>query len=258
MSDEKDLSALIEVMARLRDPDGGCPWDLAQDFSSIAPHTIEEAYEVADAIARGDMKALREELGDLLLQSVYHVQMASEKGLFDIGDVIRDITAKMISRHPHVFGDQKAASAADVNVIWENRKDQEKQHEGGALSGVALALPALMRAQKLQKKAARTGFEWKDAAPILEKLREEITELQDAIARGDTENVHEEIGDVLFVIANFARIYGVDAEDALRSCNQKFEKRFAGMERVLRSQGRSMNDLTLGQMIDLWRDQKIA
>jgi nucleoside triphosphate diphosphatase len=199
------IEKLIEVMAQLRNPDGGCPWDLQQDFKSIAPYTIEEAYEVADAIAKGDMTELQEELGDLLLQPIYHAQMAKEAGHFDINDVIDGITNKMIERHPHVFGDKKAKSASDVNVIWDNQKAKEKTHDS-VLDAVPKALPALLRAKKLQSKAAKVGFEWKKLDDVLDKLEEELGELREAVASGDVAHKQEEFGDLLFVLVNFARM----------------------------------------------------
>ena len=249
------IEELIEVMRALRNPDGGCPWDLEQDFKTIAPYTIEESYEVADAIDRNDMKDLREELGDLLLQPIYHAQMAAEAGHFDIHDVIRDITAKMISRHPHVFGDEKAASSADVNEIWDARKKTEKQEES-ALDGVTKALPALLRAQKLQKKAAKTGFEWKKPEEILDKLEEELAEMREAVKSGDFEQKKDELGDILFVMANLARLLDINPEEALRQCNYKFERRFKGMESDIKASGKEFSDLSLEQMTQSWIRQK--
>ncbi len=254
-STKHPIEKLIQVMAKLRDPNGGCPWDLEQDFKSIAPYTIEEAYEVADAIERGDVNDLREELGDLLLQPIYHAQMASEAGLFDINEVINGVTDKMISRHPHVFGDTKAAHADDVNKIWDQKKSEERLR-GSALEGVAVALPALLRAQKLQKKAAKTGFEWPNLDGVLDKLKEEIEELREAIENGTEAEKIDEFGDLLFVIANFARMTGIDAESALRRCNDKFEKRFNGIERYFKSKNENMRDATLDQMTSAWNEQK--
>ena len=249
------LDDLVDVMRALRNPDGGCPWDLEQDFSTIVPHTIEEAYEVADAIERGDMKDLREELGDLLFQSVYHAQMASENGDFDIRDVMHDLTAKMIFRHPHVFGDEDARDASDVNVIWDQQKDQEKEQKG-ALSGVALALPSLLRAQKLQKRAARVGFEWPDLHRVLDKLEEEIAELRVAIDNDDLQNQEEELGDVLFVLVNFARMQGINAEESLRKCNSKFISRFNGLEDILKKKYKDISEASLEEMSEAWTAQK--
>lgn len=242
-------------MAKLRDPDGGCSWDLQQDFKSIAPYTIEEAYEVADAIAKGDMSELCEELGDLLLQPVYHAQMASESGLFNIKDVIEGITNKMIERHPHVFGDAQAQSASDVNVIWDRQKSKEKTHES-ALDSVPKALPALLRAKKLQAKAAKVGFEWKKLDHVLDKLEEELSELREAVKSGNVTDKQEELGDLLFVLVNFARMNGIDAENALRECNDKFERRFRGIEDEFKNSGRDIKEAPLEEMERMWIDQK--
>lgn len=248
---------LIDVMKALRTPVTGCPWDLEQDFASIAPYTIEEAYEVADAIQRNDMVNLREELGDLLLQPIYHAQMATESNIFDIHDVVHDITAKMISRHPHVFSDKDANSASDVNKIWEERKDAEQKQPGtSALDGVPLALPALLRAQKLQKKAAKTGFEWTQEEQILDKLEEELGELRAACKNNRIQEKAEEIGDVLFVIANLARIMEINAEEALRQTNEKFIRRFKGMEEDFQARGERLKDAPLNVMQECWNAQK--
>lgn len=244
------------VMAALRAPETGCPWDLEQNFKTISPYTIEEAYEVADAIDRNDMKDLREELGDLLFQSVYHAQMAAEKNDFDLHDVISDVTEKMISRHPHVFGDQKAATSDDVDQIWDKQKDQEKQKQESALDGVTATLPALLKAQKLQKRAAKVGFEWPDVTYVLDKLEEEITEMRDAIANNDIDNQTEELGDILFLLANYGRMLGINSEEALRQCNAKFERRFRGVEQTLKSQGTPIEKATLEDMEVAWNDQK--
>lgn len=251
------MGDLVAVMAALRNPEGGCPWDLEQDFASIAPYTIEEAYEVADAIERGDMKDLREELGDLLLQPVYHAQMASESGTFDIQDVIHDITAKMISRHPHVFGDMPASSASDVNAIWDERKAAENKgkHES-ALDGVAMALPALLRAEKLVKKAGKAGFKWPDITGVLDKLEEEIAEMREVAGTGDPALMEEEFGDVLFVLVNYAQRNGINAETALRKANDKFYRRFKGMEDDLDIKGKLMSECALPELLDLWTKQK--
>jgi MazG family protein len=249
------IEDLIEVMARLRDPHGGCPWDLEQDFRSIAPYTIEEAYEVADAIERSDMADLREELGDLLLQPVYHAQMAAEAGIFDIHDVIRDITNKMIARHPHVFGDKNAETAADVNTIWDQRKAAEKTHES-ALDGVTKALPALLRAQKLQNKAAKVGFEWPEISNVLDKFEEELREMREAVQNGSIEEKSDELGDLLFVMVNLGRMLQIDAETALRRCNDKFERRFRGMEEDFKKKSVIMQTTSLQDMEDMWQEQK--
>lgn len=249
------IDELIAVMAKLRDPDGGCPWDLQQDFKSIAPYTIEEAYEVADAIGRNNMTDLREELGDLLLQPIYHAQMAKEAGHFDINDVIRGITAKMIERHPHVFGDEKAKSAADVNVIWDKQKSKEKTYES-VLDAVPKALPALLRAKKLQNKAAKVGFEWKNLDDVLNKLEEELGELREAVKTGNLEDRQEEFGDLLFVLVNFARMNDIDAEDALRQCSDKFERRFRGIEQQFRDSKKDISKAPIEEMERMWVAEK--
>ncbi len=249
------IDELIAVMAKLRDPDGGCPWDLQQNFETIAPYTIEEAYEVADAIGRNDMADLQEELGDLLLQPVYHAQMAKEAGHFDINDVIRGITSKMIERHPHFFGDEKAKSASDVNVIWDKQKSKEKTRES-VLDAVPKSLPALLRAKKLQDKAAKVGFEWKKLDDVLDKLEEELGELREAVQSGDLKDKQEEFGDLLFVLVNFARMNDIDAEDALRQCSDKFERRFRGIEKQFRDQKKDISQAPLEEMERMWVAEK--
>ena len=250
---------LIEIMARLRTPVTGCAWDLEQDFTSIAPYTIEEAYEVSDAIARGDMAELCEELGDLLLQVVFHAQMAAETETFEIGDVIDAINSKMIRRHPHVFSSTAGPRTPDQQVqAWEVLKAQERASKNGAdedhsaLAGVALALPALMRAEKLQKRAARTGFDWTDPKDIFAKLDEETEEVKEAMAAGDMDAIEDEIGDMLFVCANLARRLNIDPEVALRRANGKFEKRFRGMEKVAAQEGEVFADLDIEAQEALW------
>lgn len=258
MSKKYNIDDLIRVMAALRNPDGGCPWGLEQDFKSIIPYTIEEVYEVADAIDRGDMVNLREELGDLLLQPIYHAQMASEEKHFNIHDVIHDITDKMITRHPHVFGDTSADSADDVNAIWDQRKALEGKNSqsDSVLDDVPAALPALLRASKLQKRAAKTGFEWTDLEQILDKLEEEITEMRAALANKDKANQQEELGDILFVMANIGRLLDINPEEALRQANNKFIKRFQGVEDGFKSRGALMNDASLDELLQCWREQK--
>ncbi len=256
-----NLSDLVEVMKALRDPKTGCPWDLEQTFETILPYTLEEAYEVADAIDNGSMDNLREELGDLLFQSVYHAQMADEKGLFNLDDVIHDVTNKMITRHPHVFGNKNANSAKDVDQIWEDQKKKEEidnsiGNNKSALDGVAKALPSLLRAQKLQKKAAKVGFEWDNASNVLDKLEEEILEMRAAIANNDLKNQEEELGDIIFLLANYARMLGINSEEALRKCNNKFERRFRGVEQDIKSQGLNISSATLEQMESSWEKQK--
>jgi nucleoside triphosphate diphosphatase len=249
------IEDLIRVMAKLRDPDGGCPWDLEQDYGTIAPYTIEEAYEVADAIERGDMKDLREELGDLILQPIYHAQMAAEAGHFDIYDVIRDVTQKMITRHPHVFGDTAAKTASDVNAIWDERKNAEKEKKS-ALDGVAKALPALLRAQKLQNRAAKVGFEWDKLDSVLDKLEEELAEMREALKNGTLAQKTDELGDILFVVANLARMQDINPETALRLCNDKFERRFKGMEDAFKAKNEEIKDASLTEMEEMWCAQK--
>ena len=249
---------LINVMEELRTPETGCPWDLEQSFETILPYTLEEAYEVADAIDRGSMKDLREELGDLLLQSVYHAQMASEDGHFTMQDVVHDITVKMISRHPHVFGDTTANSAQDVNVIWDVQKSKEKPNksEPSALDGVTQSLPSLLKAQKLQTKAAKVGFEWNNPVDVLDKLEEEIAEMRAAIANNDKENQEEELGDIMFLLANYARMLDIHAEEAARKCNVKFERRFRGLEKEIIGHGIALKDASFEQKIEAWNNQK--
>lgn len=257
-SSKHPIEDLIEVMAALRNPAGGCPWDLEQNFKTIAPYTIEEAYEVADAIDRNDMKDLREELGDLLLQPIYHAQMASEEHLFTIEDVIKDVTEKMISRHPHVFGDKNAQNAADVDEIWDERKKAEKGADSSksALDGVTKGLPALLRAQKLQKKAAKVGFEWPGPAQVLDKLEEELAEMREALESGTLEQKTDELGDLLFVMANLGRMLDINPETALRDCNNKFERRFKGLEKSLKVKSIEIEDASLEQMEAAWNDEK--
>jgi MazG family protein len=246
-------------MAKLRDPDGGCPWDLEQDFSSIVPHTIEEAYEVAAAIADGDMSGLADELGDLLFQIVFYAQMADEDGAFDFASVVDGVTEKMLRRHPHVFGDADIATPAAQTRSWEALKAEERAAKAGgadisALAGVARALPALSRAVKLQKRAARVGFDWPDLRPVLDKLREELEELEAEVAGDGTppERLADEVGDLLFVCANIARHAGVDAETALRGANDKFERRFRRIESLLVESGKRAEDSTLAELDALW------
>lgn len=254
MKKKYNLNDLIDVMASLRNPHNGCPWDLDQNFKSIAPYTLEEAYEVVDAIERHDMSDLKEELGDLLFQSIYHAQMASELGSFDIHDVVHAITAKMIYRHPHVFGDDTADNAKDVDRIWEQRK--EKNNYDSALDGVTRALPALLKATKLQKKASKVGFKWDDVSFVLDKLEEEILEMREAISNNDQDNQEEELGDILFLLANYGRMLNINPEEALRKCNNKFERRFRSVESDLRSEGIGFADVTLQDMQTLWNKAK--
>src|SRR5690349_2610848 len=271
MKPSRDIYRLIEIMAALRDPTDGCPWDVEQTFSTIAPYTIEEAYEVGDAIARGDMDDLREELGDLLLQVVYHAQMAEEAQEFAFGDVVLAITEKMIRRHPHVFGDEKARSAGMAKGMWEKIKAEEKalkrearvsrgldpeEHGEGFLDGVPVALPALTRALKLQEKAARVGFDWAEPGPILDKIEEEIGELREAMAKGDQASIKDEFGDVLFALVNLGRHLKVDSEAALSGTNEKFRSRFHHVERTLNASGRTLDASSLDEMEELWQQAK--
>jgi len=253
------IDELIEVMARLRDPVNGCPWDREQTFATVAPYTIEEAYEVADAIERADMRELKEELGDLLLQVVFHARMAQEQGHFTFDDVAGAIVDKMRRRHPHVFADAKVHSVEAQTAAWEAHKAGEraaKSEDAGVLAGVALGLPALLRAQKLVKRAARVGFEWPDVSGVLDKLEEELGEMRAEFASGDKDALAGEIGDVLFVCANLARYAGVDAEAALRATNAKFERRFRYIEQGLKARGRTVHDSSLEEMDALWNEAK--
>lgn len=261
---QRPIDRLIAIMARLRDPKGGCPWDLEQDFTTIAPYTIEEAYEVADAIQRGDMTGLREELGDLLLQVVYHARMAEEAGNFAFDDVATAIADKMVARHPHVFGGAEIDSAAAQTRMWEEFKARERAAKAGAsgqapsvLDDVPLALPALLRAEKLQKRAARVGFDWPEARQVLDKIEEEIREVRAELDQGaPAVRIGDEIGDLLFALANLARHLKIDPETALRGCNAKFERRFRSIEHELASQGRSPKDASLDEMEALWVEAK--
>jgi len=256
---QKEIDALLALMTTLRDPKSGCPWDLEQDFDTIAPYTIEEAYEVADAIARGNMDDLKDELGDLLLQVVFHSQIAKEKGLFTFEEVAAQVTEKMIHRHPHVFGDEEAAGAGDVEGrIWEERKAMEanKASLESVLDDVPLNLPAISRAQKLQKRAARTGFEWDHAVDVLDKFEEEIAEMREAIAGGRQEEILDELGDLFFVLTNFGRMLGQDCEESLRQCNFKFERRFKGMEQDFKTENKDFNAATIEEKERSWQDQK--
>lgn len=261
---------LLRVMARLRDPDSGCPWDLKQSFASIAPYTIEEAYEVADAIAREDLDGLKDELGDLLLQVVYHARMAEEQARFAFADVVHAITAKMIRRHPHVFEDPALKEQFASGGVWERIKADEKAERGESgsaslLEDVPLALPALSRAVKLQARAARVGFDWPSLAPVLAKAEEEISELKAAIAETEddaeassSKRIAEEFGDLLFVMANIGRHLGIDPEASLRAANAKFVRRFAYIEAALGAEGRSPEQSTLEEMDRLWDEAKAA
>lgn len=251
-----DFEDLLQIMRRLRTPETGCAWDLEQSFETIAPYTIEEAYEVGDAIARGDMKDLADELGDLLLQVVFHAQIARDEGHFTIDDVTQAISEKMIRRHPHVFGDENQRSADAQTTAWEEIKAAERAtktaNDESALAGVAAALPALMRSEKLQKRAARTGFDWTDPKDIFSKLEEEMGEVKDAIEEADTDHIEEEVGDLLFVAVNLARRLSVDPEVALRKANSKFERRFRAMEQIAPNGATGFSELNLDAQEALW------
>ena len=259
-SAEAELRRLLDVMARLRDPAGGCPWDQQQQFSTIAPYTIEEAYEVADAIARADFSGLADELGDLLLQVVYHARIAEEAGHFAFADVASAIVDKMIRRHPHVFGEAAARDAGLHHDAWEAQKSAERaaRAETGVLAGVPLALPALVRAQKLTARAARVGFDWPDAEAVLDKLDEEVAELRAELPGADPARLADEVGDLLFVLANLARKLKLDPEDCLRQANRKFTRRFGAMERSAEAEGKTLGEQTLDEMETRWAAAKRA
>lgn len=261
--DIANIDRLLEIMARLRDPESGCPWDVQQTFATIAPYTIEEAYEVADAIARGDIHGLKDELGDLLLQVVFHARMAEEDRAFDFDAVAAAICEKMIRRHPHVFGDERIEDEPAQRVAWEAHKAAERAARAdgdtpaGALDGVPLALPALLRALKLQKRAARVGFDWGDAAPVLAKVEEEIAELRAEITDGvPSDRAEEELGDLLFSVVNLARWLEIDPETAMRAANSKFERRFRRVEALLAEAGTSPVEAGLEAMEGLWTQTK--
>ena len=268
MTPSRDISGLLDIMAQLRTPGSGCPWDLEQDFSTIAPYTIEEAYEVADAITRGDLDDLRDELGDLLLQVVFHARMAEEKGAFAFGDVVEAITRKMIRRHPHVFADAGGKlTPADVKGAWDRIKAEEKAERAARrpegetspkplLASVKAGQPALIRAMQLQRKASSVGFDWNDPRAVLHKIREEADEIEAALDRGDADELAEETGDLLFALVNLARHVGADPEGALRGTNAKFERRFAYIERALAAQSRSLESASLEEMDALWNEAK--
>jgi len=263
MKPSRDISRLIEIMAALRTPVTGCPWDLEQTFDTIAPYTLEEAYEVADAIARGDIEHLKDELGDLLLQVVFHARMAQEQGQFAFGDVVEAITTKMIRRHPHVFADADGKTAEAVKGLWEEIKAQEKAARGdtapaGALAGVPVALPALTRALKLQNKAGQVGFDWNDPRAVLAKIREEADEIEAALDENDEAHAATEVGDLLFAVVNLARHLKADPEAVLRDTNLKFERRFGSIEKALAAQGKAPQDATLAEMDALWDAAKLA
>ena len=269
MPPSRDIKALLDIMAQLRTPGSGCPWDLEQNFASIAPYTIEEAYEVTDAIARGDLGDLCDELGDLLLQVVFHARMAEEQGAFSFGDVVEAITRKMVRRHPHVFADKDGVITSDhVESAWERIKAEEKAERAARrqpgdtpagkslLSGVKAGQPALSRAMALQRKASSVGFDWNDPREVLRKIREEADEIETALDRGDAEELKGETGDLLFALVNLARHVGADPDLALRGTNAKFERRFAYIERALATQGRTLEGASLAEMDALWNEAK--
>jgi nucleoside triphosphate diphosphatase len=277
MQSSRDITRLIEIMAALRTPGTGCPWDLEQDFNSIAPYTLEEAYEVVDAIAKGDLVELKDELGDLLLQVVFHARMAEEQGAFDFGAVVEAITKKMIRRHPHIFGSARDLSAADVKSLWAKIKAEEKAEKRlqtasatasdtefsaqdtsipSLLADVPHALPALTRAVKLQTKAGSVGFDWNDARQVLAKIREETDEIEAALDKADLAELHGEIGDLLFAVANLARHAASDPESALRKTNAKFESRFGFIETELARQRKALGSVDLAEMDALWNEAK--
>jgi len=256
-----DIADLLAIMRKLRDRNGGCPWDLEQDFSTIAPYTIEEAYEVASAIEAGDFSALKDELGDLLFQVVFHAQMASERKLFAFPDVVRAICDKMIRRHPHVFAQGGAKTPEAVMQAWDEIKRREREAKPAKeslLDDVPRALPALMRAVKLQNRAAQVGFDWPSAVNVTDKIAEESKELAEAVASGKTAKVAEEFGDLLFAMANLARHFKLDPEEALRAANAKFVRRFKAIESGLEAQGRTLEDASLEEMEALWQQAKKA
>jgi len=257
--DNRDISTLLEIMATLRDPVRGCPWDREQDFGSIAPYTIEEAYEVADAIDRDNLQDLRDELGDLLLQVVFHARMAEEMGAFDFGDVVAAISDKMWRRHPHVFGTESVSSADAQREAWESLKAGERRERGeddSALAGVGQALPALARAEKLGKRAARVGFDWPDGSGALAKVREELDELTTATERARPDEITEEVGDLLLACSSLARHCGVDPEHALRQACRKFEARFRRVEQSVRSENLNWQKLSAAELDHLWENAK--
>ena len=260
MKASRDIGQLLALMAALRTKGSGCPWDLEQTFETIAPYTLEEAYEVADAIARGDLGGLKDELGDLLLQVVFHARMAEERRAFDFGDVVFAITDKLVRRHPHVFGGERNITPDEVKTLWQKIKDAERAEAGkasdGVLAGVPLALPALSRAEKLQKKAAAVGFDWPSAYEVKAKVEEEIDELFEVM--NDPEKAAEEFGDLIFALVNLARHAEIDAEAALRAANRKFEHRFQAVERALAARGKTPAQSDLAEMDALWDAAKAA
>jgi MazG family protein len=269
MKPSRDISALIAIMAALRTPKTGCPWDIEQDFASVAPYTLEEAYEVADAVERNDMVDLREELGDLLLQVVFHAQMAEEQQLFDFGSVVEAITTKLIRRHPHVFGNTRDLTPEQVKELWDSIKKEEKQERAEArrkagqpeqrqryLNDIPMQFPALVRADKLTSKAAKVGFDWPTTREVLDKIEEELGEVKEALQAGNKDSIEDEIGDLLFAVANLARHAKIDPETALRRTNAKFERRFAAIEDALVDEGRNISQSNLEEMDRIWNAVK--
>jgi ATP diphosphatase len=268
MTPSRDIDRLLDIMAALRAPKTGCPWDVEQTFATIAPYTIEEAYEVSDAIARNDLDDLREELGDLLLQVVFHARMAEEEKAFDFGDVVAAITKKLIRRHPHVFGDKAGpATQEQIKGTWDVIKKQEKaeraarrpereQKESSLLASVKAGVPALTHAFELQKKVATVGFDWREAGPVVDKIREETVEIEAALATNEKDKIGEEIGDLIFTAINLARVSGIDPESALRATNAKFERRFAYVEKQILAQNRKLEETSLEEMDKLWDEAK--
>lgn len=271
MTPSSDIARLLEIMEALRTPGTGCPWDLDQDFASIAPYTLEEAYEVVDAIERGDFSDLKDELGDLLLQVVFHARMAEEQELFAFPDVVEAITRKLIRRHPHVFGNAKDLTPSEVKHLWDEIKQAEKNERRASrealgqapepqektfLGGIPTGLPALTRAQKLTAKAAKVGFDWPETAQVIDKIHEELDEVKEAASSNDKASIEDEIGDLLFSVTNLARHFGIDPESALRRTNAKFEKRFGAIEASLARQGRSLADASLDEMERIWDEAK--
>jgi len=255
------MKKLLDIMTALRNPQSGCPWDIKQTFKTIIPYTLEEAYEVADAIESGDMQELKSELGDLLFQVVFYAQMAKEQGDFEFADVVETVSEKLIRRHPHVFAGVDCKDEAELHEAWEKSKavERDKQadiNKASILDGVAKALPSLKRAQKLQKRAAREGFDWPEIEPVLEKIEEEIQELRHAMQQNNQTSIFEETGDILFSCVNLARHLGVDAEESLRGCNQKFEQRFSYIEKSLNKAGRSFQSCTITELENLWQEAK--
>lgn len=252
----KSIEDLIELMERLRDPENGCPWDQEQTFATIAPYTIEEAYEVADSIHHNDMEGLKSELGDLLFQVVFHARMAEEQGAFNFSDVVTGIVDKMERRHPHVFGDAVVGSVDEQSEEWEKIKSAEKGGAASALDGVTLALPSLVRAEKLQRRASRVGFDWPDISGAIDKCHEELDEIKEALPSGDAAAIESEIGDMLFAVVNVARFAAVDAEMALADCNRRFTRRFQSVEAQAVDAGKKLEEFSLQELDSMWEEAK--